>query len=132
MRPVAILVDNASSHCELCDVREQVRVIPLPSKVTAVQQTMDVGNIFVFKKMYRKLLLRELVRDIETRQQRRETRKGHADGMKGSYDGYAPHMLDVTKIVKRAWEIVSEITIARCWVKSECSRAAKSAMVKAT
>lgn len=37
-------------------------------------------------------------------------------GMKELDEGYPPHMLDLTEIVKQAWDEVSERAIARCWM----------------
>lgn len=65
--PVALLVENAISHNELRDLRGQVTFIPLPVNVTSMHQPIDMGVIYVFKRMYRKMMLRELVRDIDTR-----------------------------------------------------------------
>lgn len=104
---VALPVDNACSHNELCDLIGQVHVIPLPRNVTAVHQPMDMGVTSVFKRMYRKQMLRELVRDIKTKALRRATSKGRAGSMIGLAEGYDPHILDVTKLIKKAWDSVS-------------------------
>ena len=55
-RPVALLVENASSHSELCDMRGQVTIIPLPHNVTSMHQKMDMSVIFVFKRLYCKAM----------------------------------------------------------------------------
>ncbi len=68
---VALLVDNASSHFNLYDIREQVVVIPLPPNVTSVHQPMDMVVISTWKQTYMRFLVQELVRDIESRAERR-------------------------------------------------------------
>lgn len=50
-KPVALVVGNASSHNELKDFRGQVSVIPLPPNVAALHQPMDMGVIYVFKRL---------------------------------------------------------------------------------
>lgn len=60
--------------------------------------------IYVFKSMDRNKMLRELVRDVETIAERRAASKGRAGSMNGLAEGYAPHMLDVTKLIKKVWD----------------------------
>lgn len=55
---VALLLENASSHNELRDLLGLITVILLPDNVTKVHQPMNAVVIFVFKRMYRKLMLR--------------------------------------------------------------------------
>lgn len=75
-------------------------MIPLPPNVTAFNQPLDMSVIFVFKRHLRKLMLRELVKDIETLQEPRKTNKGQDVGMNGLEEGCVPHMLDVNRLVK--------------------------------
>ena len=39
--------------------------------------------------------------------------------MKGLSDGHDPNLLDVTEMVKQAWEEVFERKLARCWLKAD-------------
>ena len=38
--------------------------------------------------------------------------------MKGLDEGHDPHMLDVTELLKYAWDDVTVRTVARCWGKA--------------
>ncbi len=69
---VALLVDNAGSHSNL-----EVTVIPLPPNVNSVHQPMDMVVILTWKQTYRRLLVQELVQDIEYRAERRAFYEGH-------------------------------------------------------
>ncbi len=73
---VALLVDNASSHSNLYDIREQVVVIPLPPNETSAHQPMDMVVISTWKQTYRRFLVQELERDIESRAERRAFYQG--------------------------------------------------------
>ncbi len=131
-KKVALLVDNASSHFNLHDIREQVVVIPLPPNVTSVHQPMDMGVISTWKQTYRRFLVQELVRYIESRAERRAFYEGRKYGMNGMAQGYDPHMLDAANLAKLSWDNVSRMTIARCWVKANCLPTAMNAEIHAT
>eukprot|EP00171_Calliarthron_tuberculosum_P005173 IDg5173t1 len=131
-KKVALLVDNASSHSNLSNSQEQVSIIALPPNVTAVHQPMDLGIIAAWKKRYRREMLREIVKDIETRTARRELNKKNPGGMNGLAQGYAPHILDVANLAKHSWDGVSQNTIARCWVKANCLPVPMSAHINAS
>ncbi len=61
--------------------------------------------------------MQELVRDIESRAERRAFYEGPTYGMNGMAQGYDPHMLDAANLAKLSWDKVSRMTIARCWVR---------------
>ncbi len=46
---MALFVDNASSHSNLYDIREQIVVIPFPPNVTSVHKPMDMVVISTWK-----------------------------------------------------------------------------------
>lgn len=95
-KKLALIVDNASSHGkDLVDHRGQVDIVPLPPNVASVHQPVDMGIIAVWKKGYRKRMLRGIILNFATRAERRERAKDFRDGMKGLDEGYDPHMLDV-------------------------------------
>lgn len=104
LQKVALLTDNAGSDSGLQEVREQVSIIPLPPSVTSVHQPMYMGVISQWKQIYRRHMIRELVRDIESRAERRALSQGRADGMNGLTEGYDPHILDVANLAKLSWE----------------------------
>ena len=65
---VALIVDNASSHCkELQYLRILVLMILLPRKVRSALQPMEMGIILAWKRRSSKLMLREIIREIEKR-----------------------------------------------------------------
>lgn len=118
-RPCVLLMDNCGPHgTDLKDSRNQVTIMTLPPNCTAIHQPMDLGIIAAWKVRYCWMLLRKIVLDIETRQQRRESNRALIAGMKGIDEGHDPHLLDVSKMVEESWSNVSQSTIARCWVKA--------------
>ncbi len=98
---VALLVDNASSHSNLYEIRVQVVVIPLPPNVTYVHQPMDIVVISTWKQTYRRFFVQELVRDIESSAERRASRAHIRKN--GVAQGYDPHMLDAANLAKMSW-----------------------------
>lgn len=60
----------------------------------------------------------ELLDGIETQAERRDQNKSKQTGMKGMDEGYDPHMLDVSQIVRESWKHVTCESIAHFWVKA--------------
>lgn len=119
-KAVVLLVDNSGPHgSDLEDPRGQVTIIALPPNCTARHHPMYMGVISTWKRNYRIVLLRNLLLDIETRSERKLQNVGLKPGMKGMKEGYDPHLLDVTTMVKESWDQVSAATIARCWIQSQ-------------
>ncbi len=58
-----------------------------------------------------------MVRDIESRAERRAFYQGRSYGMNGMAQGYDPNMLDAANLAKLSWDNVFRMTIARCRVK---------------
>ena len=114
-------MDNCGSHRKyLVDSREQVTIFTLPPNCTSLHQPMDMGIIAVWNSHYRHTLLRDMIIIMETREEwkRMAIVNKLKAGMKGLSEGQDPHMLDVSELVARTWEKVSERTIARCWMKA--------------
>ncbi len=111
---VALLVDNASSHSNLYDIREQVVVIPLPPNVTFVHKPMDR------RQAYRRFLVQELVRYIESHAERRAFYQGRTYGMNGMAQGYDPHMLDAANLaakdVSQKYKLTEEEITSRVYI----------------
>ncbi len=63
------------------------------------------------------VLVQELVRNIESRAERRAFYQGRTYGMNFMAQGCDPHMWDAANLAKLSWDNVSRMTIARCWVK---------------
>jgi len=114
--PVALVLDNASSHSkELFDPKGQVSVVPLPPNTTSMLQPMDAGIISALKCTYRYDLLAEVISRFENAAIAREHFSGARKGTKGLNEGFEAHILDAIEIVSKAWGGISERTIARCW-----------------
>lgn len=119
-RPVALVMDNCGPHgTDLNDPQEQVNILTLPPNCTAIHQPMDLGIIGAWKLRYRRLLLQEIVKNLESRQARRDGSAELVSGMRGLAEGHDPHMLDVARLCSESWDLVTEMTICRCWVKSD-------------
>ncbi len=67
--------------------------------------------------MYRRFLVQDLVRDIESRAERRAFYQGRTYGMNGIAQDCDPHMLHAANLAKLSWDNESRTAIARCWVK---------------
>ncbi len=81
---------------------------------------MDMGIIGAWKSSYRRLMLRDILKEIESLIERRDMNKNRAKGLNGPREGYDPNMLDVCNLSKKPWEFVSSQLIARCWLKARC------------
>ncbi len=55
-----------------------------------------------------------VVRDIESRAERRAFYQERTYGINGMAQGYDPHMLDAANLAKLSWDNVSRMTTARC------------------
>lgn len=74
-------------------------------------------------------MLRQIIHDIEKRQQHMHEGKIIRTGMKGLPKRLDPHMLDVARMVERICSTVSDVTIAWCWVKANVLSTITAAMV---
>ncbi len=99
-KKVGLVVDNAGSHFDLQDVPEHVTVITLPSKVTSVHQPMEMGVIYNVETNLPTAYGSRVVRDVESRAERRALNQGRTGVMNGLAEGYDPHMLDVANLAK--------------------------------
>ncbi len=79
---VALLVDNISSHLGL-KVQLGVQIISLPPNATAVHHLIDMGFIRAWKSSYRRLMLREILKEIECRIERRDASRNRTKGLHG-------------------------------------------------
>lgn len=118
---VALIMDNASSHgaVDLKDPKGQVKIFFLPPNCTAVHQPMDCGIIAAVKVRYRYSLLAKTVEIVPHRDSLRSQFKGLVPGTRGVDEGYPPHVLDVAEEVERIWDLISQQTVVRCWIKSK-------------
>lgn len=84
---MTLVVYNASSHKDIKGMRGPVDLIPLPPNVTALHQPMAMAVIYVFKRLCQKAMLLELVRDIESRDERLEANRKNPSGMNEIAEG---------------------------------------------
>lgn len=113
--PVLLLMDGCSSHDDLVDDKGQVTVMTYPPNCTSVHQPMDMGIIYATKLIYRRELLSVKVSTMgvaETLRAQAKERK-MARGVAGLAEGHHPHVLDAADLLKRAWDQVTQKTIAR-------------------
>ena len=80
---------------------------------------MDMGVIATLKAKYKSRRLEKILHAIEERGNLRNAAKGMKAGMKGPDEGRDPHMLDITELLKDAWDDVTVRTVARCWGKDK-------------
>lgn len=64
-------------------------------------------------------MLKEIVQDLKTRQNRRDQYNDVQSGMRGLSKGNDPHLFDVSRMVLESWNAVADLMIGRCWVKSK-------------
>ena len=118
-KKVALIMDNCGPHAtDVLDVNGQASILTLPPNCTSLFQPIDMGVIATLKAKYKSRLLKKILHAIEERENLRNAAKGMKAGMKGLDEGHDPHMLDVTELLKDAWDDVTLRTVARCWGKA--------------
>ena len=115
---VALLVDYVSLHGDLKDGRGQVEVIPLPPNITAVHQPMDMGITQKWKREYRMRMLAAIANDVGTIEERRFLNEANPVGTNGIAEGFEPHLLDVMRLGKEAWDFLPQIVLAKGWERA--------------
>ena len=115
---VALLVDYVSLHGDLKDGRGQVEVIPLPPNITTIHQPMDMGIKQKWKREYRLRMLAAITSDVVSRQKRRLLNEANPLGTNGIAEGFEPHLLDVMRLGKDAWDFLPQIVLAKAWEKA--------------
>lgn len=115
-----LLLENSGPHGDnLLDLSGQTTILFLPPICKAIHQPIDMGIISAWKTLYRGMMLRQIMEDIDTRQVWRDGNKDHWAGMKGLAKCFDPHVFDVTLFVKQSRDAVKTDTISRCWIKSK-------------
>ena len=114
-------MDNCGSHGKYwVDARGRVTILTLPPNFTLLHQPMDMGVIAAWKSNYSLKVLNDIIVTMETQDERKrmDILNKLKAGMKVISEGHDPHTLDVSELVSRTWKMVSESTIARCWIKT--------------
>ena len=81
---------------------------------------MDMGVIRSWKVAYRQLMLRIILKDVESRIERRRHNARNIPGKNGLRKGFDSNILDACKLSVEAWETLEPAPIARCWAKARC------------
>ncbi|CAN0051650.1 unnamed protein product, partial [Ectocarpus sp. 8 AP-2014] len=114
-RKVALIWDNCPGH-KIINTDPQIVIICLPPNVTSVFQPMDIGILFALKCLYKTemvAMLADLIEDWDTVRARHIPR-----GCRGLSDAGQATMLDVTEILTKKWQHLSDQTVVRCWLKA--------------
>ncbi|CAB1107275.1 unnamed protein product [Ectocarpus sp. CCAP 1310/34] len=112
---VLLIMDNHSSHADLVDTKEQVKIRELPPNCTSKHQPMDAGIIAAWKVRYRAKLLGIRVDTMTSTTQLREQAKERKviRGCMRLAEGAQPHILDAAELGLEAWKEVLPGTIKR-------------------
>ena len=110
---VPLLLENASSRSKIC-VPKGIEIIFLPPNVTSIHQPADMSIIRAWKTGYRRLMLRSISEDLDSRLERRYLNKNRLIGLNGLKEGSDSNMLDVCKLSVKAWDMVNMNAVARC------------------
>lgn len=98
-------MDNCEPHeTDIVDSRRRVTIMKLPPDCTALPQPMDLGFISAWKIKYRIRLLYDIFATIETTQKHRESSRASIARIRVMEEVFDPQLLDVSIIVKKAWE----------------------------
>lgn len=100
-RRVLLLLDNCSAH-QVTFQPTNVEIRFLPPNTTASLQPMDQGIIQNLKVHYRGLVLRRYIAEVEA----------------STNSSYNISLLDATRYLVRAWDMVTPTTIANCFRKA--------------
>ena len=117
--PITLFMDICGPRgTDLCDIRGQVEIRTLPPYCIAHYQSMDMDRSR-WKNQHRRLLLRHILKDTETRQARRRHSKSLKVGMKDLVEVCDPHILSFCNWVKSSLDTLYAMNITRCWIKSK-------------
>lgn len=118
------MVNCGPQRTDISDHRDQMKVLCLPPNCSRLHQPMGLELISCWKQLYRSMMLRKIVTEIETRHARCDSTASLSAGMQGFKEKYKPHMLDVATSVDTICWNVDEF--ARYRVKANVLPAAKS------
>ena len=102
-RHVLLLLDNCSAHQQTIEI-SNIEVRFFPPNTTATLQPMDQGVIQNLKVHYRGLLLRRVIAEVEA----------------GNNSAFKVNLREALRYLSRAWQMVTENTIANCFKKAGC------------
>ena len=114
-RSIVMLCDNWAAHSNDTKLIN-VKLVFLPPNTTSLIQPIDMGIIANFKKLYRSLVLRRLVNNID-------------GGTESTSDKKAADMarkltvLDSLHIQREAWSKITQLTTVNCYRKASFAMA---------
>ena len=114
-------VDNFSGHVPNHN-NETVKIQYLPPNSTSTDQVCDQGVIRSLQVYYKYALL-NILADFEQVSlpglfKAPKLRPDPGRGRRGIKDGRMPHVLDAMELMTKAWDKVSDISIIKCWKKT--------------
>ncbi|XP_055904281.1 tigger transposable element-derived protein 6-like [Eupeodes corollae] len=105
-KKVLLIVDNASCHKLECDVNlGNIKIDFFPPNATSVMQPLDQGIIHCFKAHYRRCITKKQLLHLD-------------NGESLSDFSKKINLLIALKMIKRAWWMVTPLTIKNCFRKA--------------
>lgn len=104
-RKVLLFLDNAASHPDTIKL-QNVKIVFFPPNVTSVSQPLDQGVIQNFKVMYRQLVMKHIVSELN----------GNEVTLQTLTKGL--NVLQAISWVTNAWKNVTASTIRNCFLKA--------------
>ena len=112
-----VLVCSFIEGRNLMDPKGQVRAEVLPNDHTISSQPIAQGIAFQTKKSFRMKLLQKILTTFPDREVRRKIARvaNLPQSMKGLSEGHWPHLSDVTRLLKHAWDGIRPEFIRESW-----------------
>lgn len=118
-RPVTLVKDNCGPHgTDLNNPQKQVIIYTFPPNFTSILQPSDLGIIRAWRLLYRWLLLQEIVKHLELRQEKKYGSSALLSGMRELAKWHEPHLSDVVRLCVYSLFFVMKMTVFGFWVKS--------------
>lgn len=121
-RRVLLILDNAPGHFDEFE-EDNIRVVFFPPNCTSWKQPCDQGIIAALKKRVKYLYLKDVFEYFELDEAQKQHKRTQAQmlprGAAGTAYGNPAHILDAANYVKKAWDDITNDTIANAWRKAE-------------
>jgi len=95
-RNVVIIIDNCTAHNRPENLKA-IEIVFLPSNVTARLQPLDQGVIHDFKRQYKKMLVKDLIKALDRKEKLQVS------------------VLDAINYIDKSWSSVSSQTVSNCF-----------------
>lgn len=97
-RKILLVIDNCAAHPTINNLGN-IKIVFLPSNITAVLQPMNQGIIKCLKQNFRKMLVLQLI-----------------DNVKKGKKKFNTNFLEAIRLINRSWNIVSQTTTKNCFI----------------